>query len=731
MSILDEALKYVAFGFRVFPVHGIDNQGLCTCGSPACQAAAKHPRTYQGVKDATSDPEVVKRWWSMWPNANVALACGPGSGVFVVDIDPRHDGHNSIEEFELNREEGPLPPTLVAASGGGGRHLFFRWPEGGVPGRNPWLPGVEVKAEGGYVVLPPSRHISGGTYSWVSKYEPATAPDDLLLSIRGGGMYKPRAALPPAKDILKGIPEGQRDDVLFRHACQLRRKGLEIDQALVLILEAARNCTPPFPEDQARRKVEQAWKYQSEEDDLPIGASITAEDGTEGRHLTDDGNAHRLVDRYGNDLRYVTQWGWLVWDGCRWLRDETSIIIDKARDTVQSIYEEAANETEDKVKRKALSTWAFKSESAGRIEAMIKLARSDRKVAMDVHSFDADPWLFNCTNGVLDLRTGELREHLREDLISRVAGTRHDPHATCPAWLAFLERIIPDPDVREFIRRAVGYSLTGVTREKVMFILHGSGNNGKTLFLEAVRAILGDYAMSTPSASLTNRKADAIPNDIARLKGARFVTASETEQGSHMASSFVKEITGGDKINARFMRQEWFEFTPEFKLWLATNHTPIISDFGDAMWQRLRLIPFDVQIPKTEQVPRDVMLERFANEAAGILSWATNGCLAWQEYGLTEPAGVMLATETYRDDMDWFGEFLHDCCGKADVVTSNDQLYDAFKRWSLLRGDLKPWTIASFTRQLKSRGYKPARTREGRKGFHGIVLRDGVVVPSV
>lgn len=737
MSLLESALKYVDFGWKILPVHNIDAGGICSCGRVDCEAPGKHPRTFQGVKDASGDPDTIRRWWSQWPAANIGLAVGPASGVFAIDVDPRHGGDQSLEEFEQMREEGPLPPTLTATTGGGGWHLFFRYPDDGpLPGRNPWLPGVDVKSAGGYVLLAPSNHISGGTYSWLSRPQPVNAPADILHSIRGGdrgGSNRP--ALPPARDILKGVPEGSRDDVLFRHACQLRRKGYDIEHVKVIVLEAARNCVPPFADDAAIKKVEQAWRYESDDDDMPAGVSIPGDpDDDEGapghRHLSDDGNAWRLLDMHGVNLRYVSAWGWMIWDGQRWLKDDTELVHSLAADVVQSIYEEARRH-EDKAARKALNHWAFRSESASHLSNMVRLGRTKRPVASYAEEWDADPWLLNCANGVLDLRTGELQSHRRDILVSKITGVRYDPDAHCPRWHSFIERILPDEDVREFVRRAVGYSLSGSTREKAMFILHGSGDNGKTVFLEAIRSIMGDYASGTPSSLLVNRKPDAIPTDVARLRGARFVTASETQEGAQLASSLVKELTGGDKITARFMRQDFFEFTPEFKMWLATNHAPVITDFGDAIWRRIRLIPFEVSVPKAEQIPRDIMLEQFAQEAPGIVAWAVGGCLAWLNDGLKEPAPVMMATATYRDEMDWFGDFLDECTHRSDGATTGvNELYDAFRRWSVMRGELRPWTQNSFVRQMKTRQIQTGRTRAGHKAFVGITLKSGADIPN-
>lgn len=640
--------------------------------------------------------------------------------MFVLDVDPRHGGDAALEDYEANRDDGPLPPTLTAATGGGGTHLFYRYPlVHEVPGRNPWLPGVDVKSNGGYVILPPSNHASGSTYTWRSKFEPAIAPLDLIVAIQNGKTNREANPLPPASDILKGVPEGRRDDVLFRHACQLRRKGYDLVHIRLVILEAARNSIPPFPEDQAERKVQQAWSYRSDADDLPIG--VVDDDA---RHLTDDGNAHRFIDQHGDDLRYSASWGWVTWTGTHWQRDETLDHVDRARRTVQSIYLEATDE-EDRERRKALNQWAFRSESAGRIEAMTKIARSDPLVTTRADQFDPDPWILNCLNGSLDLRTMALGPHRKDDMITRVTGFEFDPQANAPRWAKLLERIVPEPDVRTFIQRAAGYSLTGVTREKIMLILHGSGDNGKTVFLEALRSVMGTYAVSAASSMLVSKRGSGtgMTNDIARLAGARFVTSAETEEGAKMASSFIKEITGGDKIMARFLYAENFEFTPQFKLWLGTNHPPIITDFGDAMWRRLRMIPFHVIVPKAEQIPRDELLAALLEEGPGILRWAVEGCVDWQEHGLQEPSEVMLATETYRDEMDWFGDFIDEVCAPYDGATTILTLYDSFKQWCAMRGDMRPWSISAFTRQLKSRGYQPARTRTGAKGFMGIQLK--------
>jgi putative DNA primase/helicase len=428
---------------------------------------------------------------------------------------------------------------------------------------------------------------------------------------------------------------------------------------------------------------------------------------------TDLGNAARLVHRHGRNLRYCWLWGkWLVWDGKRWVKDDTGEVYRLAKEAVASIYQEAAAALDDEL-RKALAKHAMRSEAGARIKEMVDLARSDVPVMPD--ALDAWPDLLNTEAGTIDLRTGELREHRREDLITKIAPVEYDPGAAAPAWDAFLERVLPSEELRGFVQRAVGYSATGDTSEQCMFINHGTGANGKSTFQETAAAALGDYAMRTPTETLLAKRSDGVPNDVARLKGARFVSASETEEGRRLAESRIKDLTGQDTISARFMRAEFFDFTPTHKLWLSTNHKPEIRGTDTAIWRRIRLVPWSVAIPPAEQDKK--LAEKLRSELPGVLAWIVRGCLEWRRGGLWAPDAVRRATVEYRAEMDILGAFLAECCvlGDDQNVAAAD-LYRAYGEWCKDTGEA-PVKQRRFGGQLTERGgFK--RYRGGKDGGH-------------
>ena len=450
--------------------------------------------------------------------------------------------------------------------------------------------------------------------------------------------------------------------------------------------------------------------------------------------LSDLGNARRLVRKHGKDIRYCKRFGkWFIFADGHWCDDETDEIFRRAKTTVGLIYGEASTAIEE-VDRKALAKHALKSEGHERIRAMIASAESEPGVPVTSDTLDRDPWLLTVKNGTIDLRTGRLRTHRREDLITKLAPVVFDPRAECPRWLAFLESIFSgDAELISFVKRALGYSLSGITRERVLFILHGVGRNGKGTLLEVVRDILGpDYSSDTPTDTLLVKRDSGIPNDIAKLRGARFVTASEVDEGRRLAEATVKKLTGGDMVSARFMRGEFFDFMPAFKLWLGTNHKPDIRGTDRAIWDRLRTIPFGVRFVKPDEEPdapahlhADAQLrEKLLAEAPGILAWMVQGCLEWQRIGLGYPKAVKDATAGYRAEMDILGMFFSDCCVENEraSVTAKD-LYGAYSRWCEATGE-KPMTQTMVGKRLTERGFDSAQVGKGRaRTWIGIGLR--------
>jgi putative DNA primase/helicase len=364
----------------------------------------------------------------------------------------------------------------------------------------------------------------------------------------------------------------------------------------------------------------------------------------------------------------------------------------------------------------------MRSESGARIKEMVDLARSDVPVVPD--ELDASPGLLNTESGTIELRTGELREHRREDLITKLAPVEYRPDAPAPAWDAFLERVLPGEELRGFVQRASGYSATGDTSEQCMFINHGGGANGKSTFQEAIAAALGDYAMRAPTEMLLTKRSGGIPNDIARLKGSRFVTSSETEEGRRLAESLIKDLTGQDTVTARFLWAELFEFTPTHKLWLSTNHKPEIRGTDNAIWRRIRLIPWSVTIPPTEQNKK--LPATLRQELAGILAWIVRGCLEWRREGLQAPHEVRRATGEYRAEMDVLAGFLAECC---ELDTGHweyaKDLYECYKRWCDENGE-RPEPQRKFGGRLGERGFH--RDRGGSRGagiWRGVRLTEG------
>lgn len=444
-----------------------------------------------------------------------------------------------------------------------------------------------------------------------------------------------------------------------------------------------------------------------------------------GFYLTEMGNAERLAARFGEDLRHIHPWKkWLIWSGKRWEPDTRGEVVKKAKLTARSIRVEAEQAIGDE--QEALEKHAERSESNHSIAAMIGLARSEPGIPVAVEELDRDPWLLNVENGTVDLRTGKLKPHDRDDLMTKLAPVEYDPDAEAPTWEKFLERVLPDEEVRSFVQRAVGYSLTGDVSEQVLLFLYGAGANGKSTFLNAILEALGDYSQQAAPELLTV-KMNAHPTELARLKGTRFVASVEVEEGKRLAESLVKQMTGGDRITARFMRQDFFEFEPTHKVFFAANHKPVVRGTDYAIWRRIRLVPFDVTIPEDE---RDGHLpEKLREELPGILSWAVEGCLDWQAEGLDEPEGISRATEEYRSEMDVLAAFIEDRCvvsKRAEVRAT--PLYEVYREWCEASGE-RAENQRSFGTRLHERGFENEKVGGLIKWF-GVGLRHDEPGPS-
>ena len=441
---------------------------------------------------------------------------------------------------------------------------------------------------------------------------------------------------------------------------------------------------------------------------------------------TDIGNGQRLAVRHGQDLHYCHDWAkWLIWDGHRWRKDNTGEIDRRAKETARHVFQEAAD-CSDTAKQTELAKHAVRSQSHARLQSMTALANSEPGIPATPTEWDKNPWQMAVDNGTINLKTGELCESRRADMGTKRAGTHYNPEAAAPRWETFLETVLPDPAARAFFQRAAGYALTGDVSAQCLFFLYGSGSNGKSTALRALMDTMGDYALQAAPDLLIAREGTGGPNnDVAELQGARLVATIEVEDGKRMAEGLVKQITGGDRIKARFMRQDYFEFEPTHKIFLAANHKPPIRGQDVAIWRRIKVLPFEVQIADADKDPH--LLEKLRAEMPGILAWAVRGCLDWQQQGLAEPEAVKEATAAYQAGEDVLGDFLGECCLLRPALrVTAAALYSAYIKWAEENSE-RPLSKKNFGARLQEgRRIFPASGigPKSARGWEGIGLID-------
>ena len=426
--------------------------------------------------------------------------------------------------------------------------------------------------------------------------------------------------------------------------------------------------------------------------------------------LTELGNAERIAHEYGHVIKYVSDMGWLIWDGKRWKIDTKKEIERITNKVLRGLYK-----SEDEMETKWARMCERRNIRMNSIKDLMPLVPGERE------EFDRNKYLFNVSNGIVDLKTGKLQLHDRELGITKMANVVFDEKAKCPEWLSFLEQIFQgDKELIQYMQRLVGYSLTGEITEQIMVFLIGGGSNGKSTFINIIKDLMGEYGKQAKSDTFIKKKETGANNDIARLVGARFVSAVESEEGEVLADSFVKQITGGEPILARFLRQEYFEFIPEFKVFFTTNHKPVIKGSDEGIWRRIKLIPFNLQLPKHK---RDLKLpEKLSLEMPGVLNWAIEGCLKWQKSGLKEPEVVAKATGEYKEDMDILGPFLYERCYKNETQRIEaKELYKIYSDWCYQNGE-HALPNRKFYRTLESQGFKKIRGAGNKIFISGVTL---------
>jgi putative DNA primase/helicase len=456
--------------------------------------------------------------------------------------------------------------------------------------------------------------------------------------------------------------------------------------------------------DGVRARHDRARKYESKANG---GGNIEPRPP----QFTDEALALSFAERHAKDLRYVAAWSrWLRWDGTRWQFDDTLHALDLARHICREVSSSCSK-----------ATLAAALASAKTVGAVVSLARSDRRLAATVDQWDADPWMLATPQAVVDLRTGKMRPHRPEDYLTKIAATAAG--GACPMWHSFLDKVTAgDCELQCFLQRMAGYALTGLTREHALFFLYGTGANGKSVFVNTISGVLGEYHRTAPIETFTVSNADRHPTDLAGLRGARLVTSIETEEGRRWAESKIKQLTGGDPVPARFMRQDFFEYTPQFKLAIAGNHKPQLRSVDEAMRRRFNLIPFTVTIPPAE---RDLdFADKLKAEWPGVLQWMIEGCLAWQRQGLAPPNAVTAATAAYLEAQDAVAAWLDDQCDRnPDAWERSQTLFASWKAWAERMGE-PVHDAKTFRDRLEAKGILHKRQPgKGRAGYQGLSLK--------
>lgn len=624
----------------------------------------------------------------------------PSGGLTDVDIDDKQSAPTVRAWMRdtgavFGRDGKPDSHLLYKATGAAPKPRKYTDPDKTVLG--------ELRSTGQQTMVPPSIHPTGEPVRWSHAGDPAEVAAATLVDEVGWAFA---AAL-----LVRRWPEwkGQHHDLTLYLAGALLKAGKDqarVERFIQLVCMNGGDDPLEIFNDRLRAVTDTAAKIAAGDAENVgglsnlteiVGRKVTKrlsdwcrlqEEAKPDAETTDYGNGRRLVEQHGADLLYVPRGeGWHVWDGARYVPDDTGRVEQKAKETALTLFDEQKRlATIDANRARLMARHAQRSLNVAGIDAMLKSARTELEIVAAISDLNADPFALNVLNGTVNLQTGGLVPHDRDSLHTKVCPVAFDRMATSPLWDAFILRAMGgDREKVAYLQRVIGYALTGDTREQAIFILHGSGGNGKTTLVETLMWLFGEYALKIPTETLmAKRGRDSIPNDIAQLPGTRFVAANETSQGRHLNEALVKDLSGGDTITARFMRREWFTFKPTHKTFLYGNHRPGITGTDDGIWRRIRLIDFG---PRIEQ-PQGNFERVLRTEAAGILAWAVEGCLAWLRGGLAEPQSVIDATNEYRAEMDVIAGFIEACCeAHAKHKEKGADLYAAYQGWCADNGE--------------------------------------------
>jgi putative DNA primase/helicase len=664
-------------GFNIFPLRG------------KMPFAGTH-----GFKDATDNLEVIEAWMKEYPNCNWGIATGAANELVVLDVDPRNGGDDSLADLE--KKYGALPETFSVKTGGGGQHFYFSHPGGKIKsGANVLGAGLDVKGDGGYVVAPDSIHPdTKRQYVVDSDTDIAEIPAWLLTQLR----EKPAAAQAHGDNGQKGINEGERNNTLASMAGAMQRRGISAGTILIALKEENRKrCNPPLPDAELESIATSIGNYQ------PAGKAY---------HRTELGNAERVYDMFRDNIRFCKELGgWMCWSRKLWKRDATKQICRLYKKMLKEIHAEAAT-LQDSAEREKLGGWAYKSERKALMRDSLEWLESFEGITVGREVFDQGRHLLNLRNGTFNLDTGTLGSHNRGDMITRIIDIDYDATAKAPTWDAFLKRVVPGKDLRDYLQRAVGYSLSGSPVERVYFILCGRGRNGKSTFVETISRVLAEFAVKTPMSTFMETS-NTQTYDLAALVPARLVTAAEAKATQKADSGKIKEMVGCDTLSYRQIYGKQKTFLPEFTIWISTNHLPMMTDSTDSAWDRPKMIPFNERIT-TAEMNKDLG-KKLQAEMPGILKWALDGHGFWRRFGLKEPQVVTDAIANYRRICDPLGDFADRLKFAPNVWIETGALWDAYLSWAEENRINRPMGRRTLTGILADHGATAEKKYDGPK----------------
>lgn len=675
--------------------------------------------------------------------------------TFCADLDDHTgDGGNVHVVAALSTFLG-AQPIVYTSKGGKGLHCFFRLAQSVDAGAFvTWARAWGFNRQGEPEIFPKTKK---NTQAWLPN-EHNDAGGDAYVS----GTFERCVVttLPPPPSVrlststltfLRGfVRKPGRNDALNKAAYELGRKRVSRDEAWGLCTRGAQLCGLYAEEPENTSKTfESGFTAGSQAPAAGDTATVVGVGGTVAepasvstfRGLDGIGNGERFIDNFGGLVRFCYELDtWLVWTGTHWSTESMALVEAMAKKTARLILVEMERameraeidgQTPEEIEAIEKAYQAhYKSTARVRgVKDMLTMAQSEHGVKVTIDQLDADPMVLNVANGTIDLREGTLRPHRRADGITKMSPATFDRDAPCALWLSFLDRIFSgDSQLIAFIQRAVGYTLTGSVSEQCLFFLHGSGQNGKSVFIHTLLYVFGDYGQKAPTEIIMNteRCTGTASPELARIRGARFVVASEVEDNVRIGEARVKDLTGSDRVTARQLYHDPIEFDPTHKLWIYGNHKPTIRGTDEGIWRRIRLIPFAVTIPEKDKDPD--LVHKLQAERDGVLAWAVRGSVEWARTGLGLPSAVAEATKAYRTENDRVGEFLDERCIDEHFGTepaercAKDDVYRAYETWCRDSGE---YVISKrkLGQLLQERGFQETRGHGGRRFWLGLGLK--------